>query len=356
EITEASKKAGFYFLGPNCLGVWSSEGHLSTFPNMTQRPHRGPISFISQSGTLGNYFFSASRKYGFGVSKFISFGNQASISYVDLLEYLGEDPTTRVILSYVEDIGDGQRFLQVAKAVTRKKPLLIYKAGASEAAARAARSHTAALAGNDELFDAVCLQAGAIRWHDFLEMFYMANCLCYQPLPRGNRVAIIHGGGGFCVTATEACTRLGLSVPEMNPRAQEEIREQMLPFSPPPLNPIDCIGRKDEKAYLKIIEIAAEQENIDCLIVMPLQNNFNRYNPSSEMIETLKITEAMATIPQKYRKPMVVAANEQQTAGPIDEIFKRYHLPTFANPVDCAKALWAMVRYSQVLQKKMETG
>jgi len=351
EITEASKKAGFYFLGPNCLGVWSSEGNLSTFPNMTQRPHRGPISFISQSGTLGNYLFNASRKYGFGVSKFISFGNQASISYVDLLEYLGEDSTTKVILSYVEDIGDGQRFLQVAKAVTRKKPLLIYKAGSSEAAARAARSHTAALAGNDAIFDAVCLQTGAIRWFDFLEMFYMANCLCYQPLPRGNRVAIIHGGGGFCVTATEACTRLGLRVPEMSPQAQEKIREQMLPFSPPPLNPIDCIGRKDEKAYLKIIEIAAEQENVDCLIVMPTRDNFNRYTHSSEMIDTLKITEAIATIPQKYQKPIVVAANEQQISGPIDEIFKRYHLPTFASPMDCAKALWAMVKYSQVLQK-----
>ncbi len=351
KIAEASQKAGFYFLGPNCLGVWSTEGNLNTFTNMVRRPHRGPISFLSQSGTLGNYLYDASRKYGFGVSKFISFGNQASISYVNLLEYLGDDPTTKVIISYVEDIGDGHRFLEVAKTVTRKKPLLIYKAGSSEAAARAARSHTAALAGNDDLFDAVCRQAGAIRWHDFMEMFYMANCLCYQPLPKGNRVAIIHGGGGFCVTATEACTRLGLSVPEMTQQAQEEIRDQMLPFSPPPVNPIDCIGRKNEKAYLNIIEIAAKQDNIDCLIVMPTRDNFNRYTKSSEMIDTLKITEAIAAIPTKYQKPIVVAANEEQITGPIDEIFKRYHIPTFSSPVDCAKALWGMVKYSQVLQK-----
>ncbi len=152
----------------------------------------------------------------------------------------------------MEDIGDGNRFLKVAKSVTKKKPVLIYKAGSSEAAARAARSHTAALAGNDEIFDAVCRQAGVIRWFDFMEMFYMANNLCYQPLPKGNRVAILHGGGGFCVTATEACTRLGLSVPEMSAQAQEELREQMLPFSPPPLNPIDCIGRKNEEAYIRI--------------------------------------------------------------------------------------------------------
>ncbi len=240
----------------------------------------------------------------------------------------------------------------MAKSVTQKKPLLIYKAGSSEAAARAARSHTAALAGNDDLFDAVCRQAGAIRWHDFMEMFYMANGLCYQPLPKGNRVAILHGGGGFCVTATEACTRLGLSVPEMTPQAQEELRDQMLPFSPPPVNPIDCIGRKNEEAYIQIIEIAAKQDNIDWLIVMPHRDNFNRYTKSSEMIDTLKITEAIAAIPQKYQKPIVVAGQRgTELTGPIDEIFKRYHIPTFSSPVDCAKALWGMVKYSQVLQK-----
>lgn len=351
KIAEESRKAGFYFLGPNCLGVWSTEGRLNTFPNLARRPHRGSISFVSQSGTLSNYLFDASRKFGFGVSKVVSFGNQASITYVDLLEYLGEDPTTQVIISYVEDIGDGNKFVQVAKSVTEKKPLLIYKAGSSEASARAARSHTAALAGNDELFDAVCRQAGAIRWFDFMEMFYIANNLCYQPLPRGNRVAILHGGGGFCVTATEACTRLGLLVPEMSAQAQEAIREQMLPFSPPPVNPIDCIGTKNQEAYVRILEIVAGQDNIDGLIVMPPRDNFDRYTPASAMIETLKQTEAVATIPTKYHKPIVVAANESRMAGPVDEILKRYHIPTFENPVDCAKALLGMVKYGQVLKK-----
>jgi acyl-CoA synthetase (NDP forming) len=351
KLAEESKKAGFYFLGPNCLGVWSSEGTLNTFPNLTRRPHRGPISFITQSGTLSHFMYEASRKYGFGVSKVISFGNQASITYVDLLEYLGEDPTTQVIISYLEDVGDGNRFLKVAKSVTEKKPLLIYKAGSSDAAARAARSHTAALSGNDELFDAVCRQAGAIRWFDFMEMFYMANNLCYQPLPKGNRVAILHGGGGFCVTATEACTRLGLSVPEMSAQAQEELREQMLPFSPPPVNPIDCIGRKNEEAYIRIVEIVAKQDNIDGLIVMPPRDNFDRYTPSSEMMETLKYAEAIATIPKRYKKPIVVAGNEGRISGPIDEIFKRYHLLSFEDPVDCAKALLGMVKYGRVRER-----
>jgi acyl-CoA synthetase (NDP forming) len=354
KIAEEARKAGFYFLGPNCLGVWSTEGRLNTFPNLARRPHRGPISFISQSGTLSNFLYDASRKYGLGVSKVVSFGNQASITYVDLLEYLGEDSTTQVIISYVEDIGDGNRFLHVAKQVTEKKPLLIYKAGSSEASVRAARSHTAALAGNDELFDAVCRQAGAIRWFDFMEMFYIANNLCYQPLPKDNRVAILHGGGGFCVTATEACTWLGLSVPEMSVQAQEAIREQMLPFSPPPVNPIDCIGIKNGAAYIRILEIVAQQDNIDGLIVMPPRDNFDRYTPASAMIETLKHAEAVATIPTKYHKPIVVAANEGRIAGPVDEILKRYHILSFENPVDCAKALLGMVKYRRVLQKNQD--
>ena len=126
----------------------------------------------------------------------------------------------------------------------------------------------------------------------------------------------------------------------------------MLPFSPPPVNPIDCIGRKNEEAYIRIIEIVAKQDNIDGLIVMPTRDNFDRYTPSSEMMETLKYAEAIATIPKRYHKPIVVAANEGRISGPIDEIFKRYHLLSFEDPVDCAKALFGMVKYNAIKGSK----
>lgn len=353
EIAEKANAAGFYFLGPNCLGVWSSEGNVNTLFRGTYRPHRGPVSFISQSGTLGQYLYDASQTYGFGVNKFVSIGNQASITFIDLLEYLGDDKNTKVITAYVEDVGDGGRFLEVAKAVTAKKPLLIYKAGSSEASARAARSHTAAMAGNDAIFDAICRQAGAIRWLDFMEMFYIANCLCYQPLPPGNRVAIMSSGGGFCVTAAEACTRLGLSVPEMSIQAQTEIRDQMLPFSPPPVNPIDCIGIKGQEAFINIVEIVAKQEYIDGLIVMqPNGAQFNRHASSADMINSIKITESIATIPERFKKPMIISGFDFARPELISEMFMRYHIPVFKSPVDCAKALLGMTQYSEIKRSR----
>ncbi|MBW2091268.1 MAG: CoA-binding protein, partial [Deltaproteobacteria bacterium] len=206
-LAKEAQEAGFYFVGPNCLGVWSAEGNVNTIYNEGIRVPKGPVSFISQSGTLGWFFFSAAEKQGFGMNKFISCGNQACVDFTDLLEYLGDDPSTRVITGYMEDVRDGRRFLEAAKAVSAKKPVLLYKAGASEASARAARSHTAALAANDEIFDAACTQAGVIRWHDITEMFSMSEALCYQPLPHGNRIAIISDGGGFNVITAQACSR-----------------------------------------------------------------------------------------------------------------------------------------------------
>lgn len=353
EIAARAKEAGFYFLGPNCLGVWSSEGNVNTLFRGTYRPHRGPISFISQSGTLGQYLYDASQTYGFGVNKFVSIGNQASITFIDLLEYLGNDEGTKVITAYLEDVGDGGRFLEVAKEVTSKKPLLIYKAGSSDASARAARSHTAAMAGDDAIFDAVCRQAGAIRWLDFMEMFYIANCLCYQPLPRGKRIAILSNGGGFCVTAAEACTRLGLSVPELDERGQAQIREQMFPYSPPPVNPIDCIGVRDAGAFIKTIEICASQENIDGLIVMPPNwIQFNRHVNAGDMISNIKMLEKIATIPERWKKPMILSGFDFARPELATEIMMRHHVPIFKSPVDCATALLGLTKYSEVKDLK----
>jgi len=237
-LAREAKEAGFYFIGPNCMGIYSSEGNVNTIFQPQVAMPQGPVSFISQSGTLGSYFHRAAARHGFGMSKFISCGNQACVDFTDLLQYLGHDPSTRVITGYMEDTGDGRRFLEVARSVSAKKPLLLYKAGASEASARAARSHTAAMAANDEIFEGACQQAGVMRRHDPLEMFNMSEALCYQPLPRGNRVAVLSDGGGFNVILAQDCTRLGLELPEMSAEAQAEMREHMLPYGPPPLNPI----------------------------------------------------------------------------------------------------------------------
>ena len=347
KLARESKEAGFHFIGPNCLGVWSSQGNVNTVYWDEVIPSKGPVSFISQSGTLGEYFAKTANKFGFGISKFASCGNQASVHFIDLLEYFGQDPETKVIAGYLEDVGDGRRFLEVARAVTARKPVLIYKAGSTEAAARAARSHTAAMAGSMKFFDAACAQAGVIRWQNFLEMFYMAEALAYQPLPRGKRVAVMSGGGGFCVTAAEACTSLGLEMPELTAEAQAQLREQMHPFGPPPVNPVDCIACKGRDAFVRIVEIVASQDYIDGLIFTPGLGRFDRASKPVNMIKQLHYAEKIAAVPRKYNKPIILA-DEQRFSGPTYEIFKRNHIPFFDNPVDCAKAMYGLMKYTEI--------
>ena len=347
EMAEKGRAAGFHFIGPNCWGIWSTEGKVNTVFYEGLHLPPGPISFVSQSGTLGEYLYNATQKNGFGVSKFVSTGNQACISFTDLIEYLGDDPTTKVIVGYVEGIGDGRRFLEVASKVSAKKPLLIFKGGSTEAAARAAQSHTASMAGDDRMFDAACHQAGVIRCHNFMEMFYMADALCYQPLPAGNRVAVISPGGGFCVTATEACTRIGLDLPKMSPTAEAELRSQMDEHAPPPVNPIDCIARKGRDAYRNIVEIVLKQDYIDGVIMTPSLGRFDRVVAPKSMVPQIQFAADLVELLKKYNKPMVMAS-EAEMSGPVYEIYKGNHIPFFDNPVDCAKALYALSKYGEI--------
>jgi acetyltransferase len=349
-VAQAAQEAGFYFIGPNCWGIWSSAGNVNTLFNRNMHPLKGSVAFVSQSGTLGEYFYNGTQKYGFGASKFVSCGNQACISLIDVLEFLGNEPETRVITAYIEDVGDGRRFLDVARKIATQKPLLVFKAGSTPEAARAARSHTAALAGDDAIFEAACRQAGVLRCDNFMEMFALAGALCYQPVPKGNRVAVVSPGGGFCVTTAEACTRLGLTLPEMTAEAQKQLRAEMTPFAPPPVNPIDSIGRKNSQAYLNILEIVAAQEHIDGIILTPRLDHLDRGWRPEAMIKKVKLAEATAAIAEKYDKPLI-CASEHELEGPIFEIYKRRHIPFFDNPFDCAKVLAGMVQYAQLKLK-----
>jgi len=350
-IVEESKKAGFYFIGPNCLGVVSSEANLCTAFDEGMDPPKGPISFVSQSGTLGWQFYDAAVRDGFGMSKLISCGNQASIAFIDLIEYLGDDPSTEVILGYMEDVGDGRRFLEITESLSTKKPLLLLKAGDDDASARAVRTHTAAIAGDDEIFDAACRQSGVIRCRDINELFDTGYALCYQPLPDGNRVAVVSDGGGFNVITAQACARMGLSLPEMSAQVQGEMLEEMQPFAPPPLNPVDCIAMKNDASYLRIVEIAASQKCIDILVVMPFMGRFDRTASPERMIERIKLAEGIARIPERFNKPLFLIS-EHHSEGPAYEIFKRYNIPILQSSIQCATAISGLVRYAEIRRKR----
>ncbi len=345
EIVAAARKAGIRFVGPNCLGIWTSA--VSFNCAFYRSPNPGPIAFISQSGTMGEYLLEIGLAKGYGFSKFVSSGNQADLNVCDYLEYLGNDPDTKTIVLYLEGIKDGRRFLEVSRKVTAEKPIVMYKAGHTSAGARAAMSHTASLAGNNDLFEAACRQAGIIRASEVLEAFDMAEVLAHQPLPKGNRVAIVSGGGGFCVTTADACASHGLEVPELDADTQKRILSLFHPYAPLPRNPVDMIARKGPITHAEVIEILAELDYIDGFIIMPPWGGFHKDTPTDLMKELIDSAERIAEIPIKHKKPVICAAERDFKGRPVYEILKKGEIPFYEGPDMCALALKGLFEYSR---------
>jgi acyl-CoA synthetase (NDP forming) len=348
EIVTVAKKAGIRFVGPNCLGIWTSA--VSFDCAFYRSPKPGPIAFISQSGTMGEYLLEIGLAKGYGFSKFVSSGNQADLNVCDYLEYLGDDPDTKTIVLYLEGVQDGRRFLKVSQKVTAEKPIVMYKAGHTSAGARAAMSHTASLAGNNDLFDAACRQSGIIRATEVMEAFDMAEVLAHQPLPKSNRVAIVSGGGGFCVTTADACASHGLEVPELDADTQERILSLFHPYSPPPRNPVDMIARKGPITHAEVIEILADLDYIDGFIIMPPWGGFRKDTPTDMMKELIDSAERIAEVPIKHKKPVICAA-EREFKGPVYEILKKGEIPFYEGPDMCARALQTLFQYSKVKER-----
>jgi acetyltransferase len=224
----------------------------------------------------------------------------------------------------------------------------VYKAGRFEVGARAVLSHTASLAGNDRIFEALCRQAGLIRCYDPLHTFDMAVALSSQPLPRGNRVAIISGGGGYCVTMAEACAAWGLDVPPLTPAASDRIQEILQPFAPRPMNPVDTASDIRPMTYARALDILMSQENIDGVCMMiPFMFEFQLRSPAS-IRELMDATEIISALPGKYNKPIVANMIPRANAGPALDLFKKAGIPFFATQAEAARAMHALVRYSRI--------
>jgi acyl-CoA synthetase (NDP forming) len=327
------------------MGIWTSAVGLNLCFFKPVSP--GPIAFVSQSGTMGDYLFDVSqvRKYGF--AKFISSGNQASLDVCDYLEYLADDPDAKVVALYLEGVNDGRRFIEAARRATRKKPVLAYKIGQTKEGARAAATHTASLTGSTDLFAAACRQAGVIICDNMLEMFDFAEALGHQPLPPGNRVGIASGGGGFCVISAESCAKAGLEVPVLDETAQAEILTYLFDFSPKPSNPVDLIARKGHVAYAKAVETIARQPYIDGLIIMPPYGRFSRETSPEVMKELVECCALISDIPGKYKKPVIAFAMGNYSETAMYEILKRGNIPFFESPETCARAMKTLSVYGR---------
>jgi acetyltransferase len=346
-VLAIAREGGIRFMGPNVMGMWSSPSRFNTAFPFT--PLSGHISFVSQSGTMGGYLLQVANAKGYGFNKFISVGNQADLDIAEYLEYLGEDPETRVIVLYIEGLKKGDQFLRVSRNVARKKPIIVHKAGMTEYGARATLSHTASLAGSDEVFESICRQAGLIRTYDVIHAFDIAESLVKQPLPEGNRVGIISTGGGQCVVTTDACGVHGLEVPELPQEAVDQIQQLLLPHAPPPKNPIDLAADMRPLSTARIAEIVAKQACIDGIITMAPVSFPGQ--PPDRVRDLITSAEILAEIPVKYKKPLLAASMRGNMQGVAYDIMRERNIPFYEFPEECARAMYGLVKYGRIKRK-----
>lgn len=270
-LKEIAADHGISLIGPNCLGVINTDPAVRLNASFARKmPHTGRIAFLSQSGALCTAVLDYAREKEIGFSKFVSFGNKAGVTEVELLDYLHRDEQTAVILLYLEELRNVRRLIEVARRVTRgerAKPILAIKSGRTPQGADAAASHTGSLAGEDAVCDAVFREAGIIRVESIDELFNAAILLANQPLPAGNRLAIVTNAGGPGVMATDAAVRAGLSVPRLGGSTIEKLRD-VLPATANTKNPVDLIGDARADRYTAAMTHVLEDPNVDQVLVI----------------------------------------------------------------------------------------
>jgi acetyltransferase len=344
EILAQARRGKMRMVGPNCLGVMSpNTGLNATFAAAMARP--GNIGFISQSGALCTAVLDWSLRELVGFSAFISIGSMADVGWGDLIDYLGDDPRTRSIIIYMESIGDARSFLSAAREVALSKPIIVIKAGRSEAAAKAAASHTGTLTGSDEVLDAAFRRCGVLRVKSIGEIFYMAEVLAKQPHPKGPRLAILTNAGGPGVLATDALIAEGGELTELSAETLEALNA-VLPREWSHGNPSDILGDATPERYAKAAEIVAKDPNTDGLLAI--------LTPQA-MTDPTRIAEQLEPFAKLDQKPILASWMGGAHVAAGETILNHAGIPTFPYPDTAARVFHYMWQYSYNLRGLYET-
>lgn len=284
EVAHAANEAGITIIGPNTMGIVSAPASLCAL-GAPAWPLKGGVGFISQSGNLGVQLLTWGKKRGIGFSRFVGSGNEANTEMTDFLSFLGDDPETRAIALYMEGLEDGRRFLEVARRITPRKPVVVLKGGKGEQGARAVRSHSGAMAGQLELFEGMFEQAGVIVAETSAELLDLVTAFTTLPLPPGGRVAVMTMGGGWGVVASDASDREGVDLVKLPPELIEEL-DMYLPRYWSHGNPVDVVGNLRRTNHFRVIEALVNSKDVDLLIVMGamLGKDFFVYNLLNTML------------------------------------------------------------------------
>ena len=335
QVASLAQKYSMRMVGPNCLGTINTDPEVRLNASFaSQMPLEGSIAFASQSGALGEAVIDYATGEGIGFSKFISVGNKADVNENDILEYLRADPKTKVILLYIEDIVDGRKFVDTVSKVTQEKPIIAVKAGVSPEGAKAATSHTGALAGSDEAYNAILKQSGVLRVESIIDLFDYARAFAKQPLPRGNRVAIITNGGGPGIMATDASVRYGMQISQFSEATKAKLRAG-LPKEASVNNPVDLIGDAQSDRYELALQ-ALDDEGVDCGLVL--------LTPQA-MVDLKKVAETIASVGPRSGKTILTSILGLTDITPAVEVLESNNIPHYTFPESAVRALAAMYEY-----------
>ncbi|HKJ00679.1 MAG TPA: GNAT family N-acetyltransferase [bacterium] len=338
EVLDIARRHGMRIVGPNCLGMLNTESAVrlnATFAPMFPPP--GRVALSSQSGALGIAMLNLARELRLGISQFIGVGNKADISGNDLLYFWGNDPYTKVILLYLESFGNPKKFSRIARRVSQHKPIVVLKSGTSQAGARAASSHTGALAASNVVVETLLEQAGIIRTDTMEQFFHAAKLLSTQPLPAGGRLGVLTNAGGPGIISADRAEVEGLKVPRLSDALQAKLRPFM-PESASALNPVDMIASASADQYEACLKGLLESDEVDMVLVMFIPPLVTAAPDVARAI----LTARRAT---DGSKPLVACMmGESERAPWLDEL-EEASIPTFRFPEDAVVSLAQLTRY-----------
>jgi acetate---CoA ligase (ADP-forming) subunit alpha len=334
EIREIGKEAGVRILGPNCMGVFNPYHNLDTFflpPDKVTRPKKGNVAIVSQSGAFLHCIFGVMHTAGIGISRAVAYGNALDIDESDLYEYLAGNPETDVVISYIESVRDGRRFIDKARLLTEKKPLLVLKSGKGSSGQAAAYSHTGRLAGRYEVFSSILKQSGIREVRDFDELTDSLKALSYQRPAKGKRVLIVTNGGGSGVLASDECMRQGLEVTKLSdPKAKEMGKE--FPDFYGIHNPVDLTAQVKDQDY--IVALDELHDDYDGFVIIALTG-------------LTGITEALAGLLKDFRsrvnKPVVFHTSCGCESGRLISLIEKAGIPVYLSPERAVKGLKSLL-------------
>jgi acetate---CoA ligase (ADP-forming) len=344
ELYKIAQQYGIRVLGPNCLGLADTHTPMNaTFA--TRAPLQGKIAFMSQSGALCTAVLGWSEEDHMGFSRFISLGNKMDLNESDLLEELEKDDNTSVITAYLEGVADGGRFLDITSRVSKSKPVIIFKAGVTQAGARAVSSHTGTLAGSENAYTAAFRKCGALRADTVENLFMLSKGLAAQPPPRGSRIAVITNAGGPGIIASDALERSGLTLATLGEQTTRQLREN-LPEAASVYNPVDVLGDAGADRYRLAITAVLGDPNVDAILVMLTPQAITRPSEvASALVESTHGTD----------KTVLAVFMGGPEVSEAEEIMRTDGIPNFQYPEQAVNTLRSMKSYTDFISRPKDT-